>query len=324
MMYSKCMIFLPFTNKLTFKLKYSFLAIYSLTLVFTSLSLQAAEMLPQSITFIGHKKFQQITQKAITGNWRALPMGDRMAKIALELEGVPYKAYTLEIHNNIESPSVNLHGLDCWTFFEVDLHGLDCWTFFEVVMGISKMLETPKQSYTPSDLLSQIEHTRYRGGKCKGNYLDRIHYLAEWYTDNNKRKNIKDITTKFPTVTMANKCDEMSKLWKYYRYLKHNPELRPLMAKSEQEMTAMTVKMIPKSKVANIEKHLKNGDIIGIARHGNGSYCSHVGIIIKDSEGKARFMHASTTYKKVVVDSTISGYLHKFKKHAGILIARPK
>ncbi len=271
----------------------------------------ASEKLPQSLTFIGKSKFQQISQKAIANNWRALPIGDRMVAIALELEGIPYKAYTLEIHNNIESPSVNFDGLDCWTFFET-------------VQGMAKMLETPKKSYTPSDLLAQIEHTRYRGGVCKGNYLDRIHYLAEWYTDNDKRNNIDDITRKFPTVTMPNQCNEMSKLWKYYRYLKLNPELRPLMAQSEQKMTAMKVKMVPKSKVANIEKHLKNGDIIGIARHGDGSYCSHVGIIIKDQQGRARFMHASSTYKKVVVDSTISEYLHKFKKHAGILIARPK
>ena len=271
----------------------------------------AKEMLPQSITFKGQKKFQEITQKAIAENWRALAMGDRMVQIALELEGTPYKAYTLEIHDKVESPSVNFLGLDCWTFFET-------------VMGISKMLETPQKSYSPSDLLRQIEHTRYRGGVCKGNSLDRIHYLAEWYTDNSKRKNISDITRKFPTVTMQNQCDEMSKLWQHYRYLKHNPELRALMAKSEREMTAVKVKMVPKSKVADIEKHLRNGDIIGIARHGNGSYCSHVGIIVKDAHGKARFMHASTTYKKVIVDSSISEYLNKFKKHAGILIARPR
>ncbi|MGJ8656881.1 MAG: N-acetylmuramoyl-L-alanine amidase-like domain-containing protein [Akkermansiaceae bacterium] len=287
------------------------IALSTLSLSILSPHTQAAEMLPQSVTFIGQQKFQQISQKAIAGNWRALPMGDRMAKIALELQGIPYKAYTLEIHNKIESPSVNFSGLDCWTFFET-------------VMGMAKMLETPKKSYTHSDLLAQIEHTRYRGGVCKGNYLDRIHYLAEWYKDNDKRKNIDDITRKFPTVTMPNQCNEMSLLWKHYRYLKHNPELRPLMAQSEREITAMTVKMVPKSKVPGIEKHLKNGDIIGIARHGNGSYCSHVGIIIKDDKGQARFMHASTTYKKVVVDSTISGYLNKFKKHAGILIARPR
>jgi len=284
-----------------------------IALLITLISLKninAAEYLPHDLTFKGKKKFQAITQKAIKQNWHLLPMGDRMVNFALELEGIPYKAYTLEIHNHVESPSVNFTGLDCWTFFEI-------------VMGMSKMLETPKAQYQPSDLLKQIEHTRYRHGICKGNYMDRIHYLAEWYKDNHKRKNIKDITKKFPTTKMPNQCNEMSKLWKYYRYLKHNPELRTAMAQSEREMTAMNIQMIPKAKVANIEKHLKNGDIIGIARHGDGSYCSHVGIIVRDRDGKARFMHASTTYKKVVVDSTISEYLHKFKKHAGILIARP-
>lgn len=271
----------------------------------------AKEFLPQSTTFIGKNKFQQITHKAIAKNWRSLNIGDRMAAIAIELEGVPYKAYTLEIDNKIESPSVNFQGLDCWTFFEV-------------VLGMAKMLETHKEEYSTNDLLAQIEHTRYRGGVCNGNYLDRIHYLAEWYIDNDKRKNIDDITSKFHTVIMPNVCNEMSLLWKHYRYLKHNPELRALMAESEKRMTAMKIKMIPKSRVADIEKHLKNGDIIGIARHGNGSYCSHVGIIIKDDKGQSRFMHASTTYKKVVVDQTISQYLHKFKKHAGILVARPK
>ena len=271
----------------------------------------AGEFLPQSATFIGKSKFDTIASKAIKGNWRALPIGDRMAKIALELKGIPYKGHTLEIHDKIESPSVNFKGLDCWTFFETTL-------------GIAKMLEDKKTSYSYSDLLAQIEHTRYRGGKCKGGYLDRIHYLAEWYKDNAKRRNIYDITRKFPTVTMHNKCNEMSKLWRHYRYLKHSPSLRHQMADSERKMTAMKVKMVPKLKVAGIEKHLRNGDIIGIARHSDGSYCSHVGIIIRDSKGVARFMHASTTYHKVVIDSSISAYLNKFKKHAGILIARPR
>ena len=271
----------------------------------------AGEKLPQKVTFIGKAKFDAVVQKAQKGNWAKLPIGQRMAKIGLELEGIPYKGFTLEIHDKVESPSVNFKGLDCWTFFET-------------TMGIARMLETPKANYTPSDLLKEIEHTRYRGGVCNGNYLDRIHYLAEWYKDNHKRKTIYDITKTFPTVEMKNTCDEMSKLWKYYRYLNKNPHLRPLMAKQEREMTAMRVFMVPKSKVAGIEKHLRNGDIIGIARNDGGSYCSHVGMIVIDQNKKARFMHASSTHKKVLVDSTISEYLKKYKKHAGILIARPR
>ena len=122
---------------------------------------------------------------------------------------------------------------------------------------------------------------------------------------------------------MPPQCGEMTKLWKHYRYLKHNPELRAGMADHEQRLNRTAIYMVPKAKVASIEPKLKNGDIIGIARHDNGSYCSHVGIIIIDQAGERRFMHASSTYKKVVIDDTISAYLNKHTKHAGILIARP-
>jgi hypothetical protein len=283
--------------------------IYFLALL--PLTLSAGEHLPLATTFKGQEKFHRIARKAVKGQWGRLPMGSRMVKVAKELEGTPYKSYTLEIDNHVESPSVNLQGMDCWTFFETCL-------------GFCRMLETPKPSYQPRDLLRQIEWTRYRNGRCNGNYLDRIHYLAEWYSDNKKRGNIKDLTRSFPNTRMHNQCQEMTVLWKSYRYLKHNPNLRRGMAAQEARVTRMPVYMVPKHKVAGIESRLRNGDIIGIASKHDGGFCSHVGIIIKDAQGRSRFMHASTTYKKIVIDSTISGYLGKFKKHAGILVARPK
>lgn len=281
-----------------------------LLLLICQCHLTAGEHLPQSLTFKGKAKFNQMARKAVNEKWGRLPMGKRMVKVAKELEGTPYTSYTLEIHDHVESPSVNFEGLDCWTFFEACL-------------GFCRMLETPKAHYQTSDLLSQIEWTRYRHGKCNGNYLDRIHYLAEWYSDNHKRKNIQDLTRSFPNTEMDNECREMTKLWKSYRYLKENPELRPGMTAHEKRISKMPVYMVPKHKVAGIESQLRDGDIIGIASSHDGGYCSHVGVIIKDQNGKARFMHASTTYKKVVIDDTISGYLYKFKKHAGILVARP-
>lgn len=281
-----------------------------LSLCFTLPSI-AGDYLPLKTTFKGQAKFHSMASKAVRENWAQLPIGKRMARVAKELEGTPYKSYTLEIDNRIESPSVNFQGMDCWTFFETCL-------------GFCRMLEMPKASYQPQDLLRQIEWTRYRNGRCRGHYLDRIHYLAEWYSDNDKRRTIKNITRSFPNQRMDNKCQEMTILWKSYRYLKHNPELRREMAKHEARITRMPVYMVPKDKVAGIENRLREGDIIGIASKYDGGYCSHVGIIIKDKQGRSRFMHASTTYKKIVIDDTISRYLNKFNKHAGILVARPK
>ena len=282
-------------------------AIFLLLLI---LPLAAELKLPLETSFVGKERFESIRQKASTEEWHRLPIGDRVARIALQFEGTSYKSYTLEIHDRIESPSANLMGMDCWTFFEISL----AW---------ARLLEDNHRNYGPSDLLRAIEVTRYRGGQCHGHYLDRLHYLADWYIDNDKRRTIDDLTRKFPYRRMPPQCGEMTRLWKYYRYLRENPELRAGMAEHEKRLNATPVYMIPKAKVAAIEPKLANGDIIGIARNDKGSYCSHVGLIIIDKEGRRRFMHASTDARKVIVDQAISQYLARFKKHAGILVARP-
>lgn len=275
--------------------------------------LTAKEHLPQNLTFLGEKKFQQIIALAERENWRSLPIGERITRAALAMNGIPYMPFTLEIHDHIESPSVNFNGLDCWTFFEIAL-------------GIARLLVHKQAPYTTSDLLQQIEITRYRGGVCRGNYLDRIHYLDEWFRDNQKRGHLKDITSTLGDTVLlkGRKIDEMTVLWKSYRYLKNNPELRPKMAQIEAELESHPFHYLPKSQVSRIEPKLQNGDIIGIVTHKPHVYCSHVGLIVRPADGQCHFMHASQTYKKVLVDKTLSEYLADFKSHAGIVVARPR
>lgn len=272
----------------------------------------AVKQLPLATTFKGEQRFQQIVAKASAEKWAELPIGKRIIKFARELHGVPYTSFTLEIDDHIEAPSANLVGLDCWTFFEICL-------------GLARMIEDQKDSYAPTDLLAQIEFTRYRGGKCHANYLDRIHYLAEWFFENEARGTCDDITRDLGGAQLMSgrKCQEMTVLWKSYRYLKNNPELRPLMAKSESEVSSLPVYYIPKNKVAAIEDKLQDGDIIGIVTNQQGGFCSHVGIAIRTNDGVMRLMHASSNYKKVVIDKSISGYLNSFKYHAGIIVGRP-
>ena len=272
----------------------------------------ATHRLPLSTTFKGEKRFQEIVSKARAEKWVDLPMGQRIVKFARELHGVPYTSFTLEIDNHIEAPSANLIGLDCWTFFEICL-------------GMARMVEDKKGSYAPADLLAQIECTRYRGGKCHGDYLDRIHYLAEWFFDNEARGTCDDITRDLGGAQLmtGRQCREMTVLWKSYKYLKNNPELRPLMAKSEAEVSSLPVYYVPKSSVAAIEHKLQDGDVIGIVTNQQGGFCSHVGLAVRTDDGVMRLMHASSKYKKVVIDKSISGYLSSFRYHAGIIVGRP-
>jgi len=292
----------------------------SLAVIATAVEWQPAEAadaatptLPLSTTFKGEKRFQEIVAKAREEKWADLPIGKRTIKFARELHGVPYESFTLEIDDHIEAPSVNLIGLDCWTFFEISL-------------GLARMVDSRKSSYSPGDLLEQIELTRYRAGACHANYLDRIHYLAEWYFENEARGTCDDITRDLAGAQRmtGRQCREMTVLWKSYRYLKNNPDLRPLMAKSEAEVSALPVYYIPKSKVAAIESKLQDGDVIGIVTNQQGGFCSHVGLAIRTDDGVLRLMHASSNYKRVVIDKSLSGYLNSFKYHAGIIVGRPR
>ncbi|TDU62553.1 uncharacterized protein DUF1460 [Prosthecobacter fusiformis] len=274
--------------------------------------LPAGQHLPQNLTFIGEKKFHRLIDRALREDWRSLPIGQRITRAALAMEGTPYVGYTLEIHDHIESPSANFDGQDCWTFFEIAL-------------GIARMLAIKKDRYTPADLLHQIEITRYRSGTCHGSYLDRIHYLDEWFTDNQKRGHLKNITASLgPTVPLeGRRIDEMTVLWKSYRYLKHNPDLRPGMAEIEARLQRQPFHYLPKTAVRAIEPRLQNGDIIGIVTHKPHVYCSHVGLAVRSADGVLHFMHASYTHKRVLVDKSLSAYLASFESHAGIVVARP-
>jgi hypothetical protein len=239
-------------------------------------------------------------------------LGDRIIRVGRELEGTPYKGFTLEIHNTIESPSVNFLGMDCWTFFETAL----C---------LARMLETPSADYQPEDLLREIEITRYRDGVCTGKYLDRIHYLAEWYVDNEHRGNLVDLTRELGGVPFKNRrCSEMTSLWRSYRYLKNNPSLLEPMGRLEARISKLPMTYVPKGEVKAMEGKLRNGDVIGIATKYQGAFCSHVGLCYRAPDGTARLMHASSDSKKVIVDSPVHLYLKRYEKHAGILVGRPQ
>ncbi len=275
--------------------------------------LRAGEFLPQSVTFKGRERFEEVVARAMAENWASLPMGARVAQFGLALRGTPYVGWTLEIDDRVESPSVNFLGLDCWTFFEVSL-------------GLARMIGRRKKTYAPSDLLREIEVTRYRGGVCGGNYLDRIHYLDEWFTDNAARENIRYVTGDVgPVVRLRGRAnDEMSLNPKLYRYLRASPALVPQLREMESRLERVPFDYIPKEQVAACEPRIQSGDVIGIVTNRAHVYCSHVGLALRTGDGACHFMHASATYKKVVVDKTIHEYLYSVKSHAGIVVGRPR
>jgi len=270
--------------------------------------------LPSSTIFKGQDQFNRLVAKAKAENWKTLPIGERTAAIGQMLVGTRYKHFTLEIDNRIESPSVNLNGMDCWTFFEIAL-------------GFARMLNEPESNWTPERLLYYIELDRYRGGQCTGDYLSRLHYLEDWLYDNDRRGLVEDLTCDLGGRSVPHSAREMSVGWRHYRYLAANRSLLGPLAHMEANVSSRPLYQIPKNRVAGIEAKLRSGDIIGIiSRDRSGLYSTaHVGLALRTNDGVLHFMHASSpsNYGRVVIDEELSKYLSRYRSDSGILVARP-
>jgi hypothetical protein len=269
--------------------------------------------LPASVVFKGDSKFYALVAKAERENWRQLPIGQRTIRVAREMVGTPYVNYSLEVDNRIESPVVNLTGMDCWTFYENAL-------------AFARMLHFKPAPYKPQDMLHMIEVERYRDGVCTGNYLSRMHHLEEVFYDNQRRGFATNITPRIPgAVRLQRQIQEMTVQWKNYRYLKSNPSLIAPMGKIEAQVSRLPVYHVPTAKVRNAEAYLRDGDICAITTHDSSGYTSHVGLILR-MNNRAYFAHATSDRDKgrmTIIDRPISDYVSENKKHAGIIICRP-
>ncbi len=284
-----------------------------LLLLVCSSAFASTSRLPFGTVFKGQDQFNRLVAKAKAENWKDLPIGQRTATVGQALVGTRYKHFTLEIDNRIESPSVNFHGMDCWTFFEISL-------------GFARMLNEPEENWTPERLLHYVELDRYRDGQCTGEYLSRLHYLEDWLADNKQRGLVDDLTPELGGRTVPHSAREMTIGWRHYRYLAANKSLLGPLAQMERRVSSRPLYQIPKNRVAKIESKLQSGDIIGIiSRDRGGLYStSHVGLALRLNDG-LHFMHASSPSNagRVVVDSRLSKYLARYRTHSGILVARP-
>jgi hypothetical protein len=282
-----------------------------LLLVFVALPAFAG--LPFDTVFRGRDRFDMLVQRADEENWKSLPIGERECAIGRALVGTPYRSFTLEIDDHIEAPSV-------------DLDGFDCWTFFETSLAFARMLNEPRDGWTPQTLLHFIELDRYRNGRCTGQYLSRLHYLEDWLYDNDRRSLVRDMTRSLGGVRVPHEANEMSIGWHEYRYLRNDPSLLPGLREMEERVSGRDLYEIPKSRVPAIESKLQDGDIIGITSRENGLISTaHVGMAYRDSMGVLHFMHASSpsNFGHVVIDDRLSNYLNRYRSDAGIIVGRP-
>lgn len=249
--------------------------------------------------------FAQAMRRAAKDNWHRKPIGELMGEIAILLQGTPYVGGTIE-------------GVP--EMCRIDLTGLDCVTLFESVLGMARIIK--RKEYTFDALIEEVTLTRYRQGVLDG-YPSRLHYTSDWIDDNVIKGVVQDITRDLGGVIFPNTVNFMSTHPQYYKQLKDNTEVRERIAEIEIQVNARTRYYIPKDRIEIVETHLNTGDIIAIATSKDGLDYSHTGLIYRGTDGDARFLHASSQKKKVVLDVRIGEYVNSVKSNTGITVVRP-
>lgn len=259
--------------------------------------------------FQGEKAFERILKKAAEKGWKEKPIGDLMGAIGLELLETPYVGGTLELYENQEVCSANLLQLDCVTFFES-------------VLGMARLIKLGQT--TSADLLAQLTRMRYRNGVVT-DYTSRLHYISEWYTDNEAKGIVTVVTPTFPRAEKyAKRINFMSTHVDAYKQLKANPKMVEKIKDIEKGLNAVERSYVPKGYIGETEKNLQTGDIVAITTTIDGLDVSHTGLCYRDEKGTLRLLHASLTKKHVTLDTRLHDYLAGNTKQTGIMVARPK
>lgn len=232
--------------------------------------------------------------------------GARVVEFGKLMLGKPYVAGTLE--GDDEKLRVNLDELDCTTFVET---------------ALAMALTIGERRTSWHDFIYNLERVRYRSGTING-YPSRLHYIADWATDNIYRGNITDVTSRFPRSAYVVKGLD---------FMSSNADKYPALADSANLAGLRKIEMgyrnhrIPYIKTADLElKGVKscfaNGDIVAFVTKIKNLDVTHVGIVvIKD--GEPYLLHASSASGKVEVSSVpLADYVKKNKNLIGVRVFR--
>ena len=253
---------------------------------------------------ICNSKFELAVDKKLSDK----PISEIISEIGRSFLNTEYKAFTLE---QVGKEQLVIH-----------LTGLDCTTFLENTLTISRCIKKQKTSF--EDYQNELTSIRYRDGKLNG-YPSRLHYFSDWIYNNSKKGIVKDVTKEIGGKPIKFNVFFMSKNPDKYKKLTESPEFIPLIAKQEKEINKRKYYYIPKEKVSTIEDKIQNGDLIAITTNLPGLDVGHVGIAVKESDGRIHFLHAPLSGSKVQIsEKPLPEYLAAIKKHTGIIVMRAK
>ncbi|GAB3016789.1 N-acetylmuramoyl-L-alanine amidase-like domain-containing protein [Spirosoma pulveris] len=224
----------------------------------------------------------------------------------------PYAPYTLD-----QTPTEQL---------VVNFREFDCTTYLESVLALTLALHDvgykPGTSLLEQSFRNYLTRFRYRNGRIDG-YASRLHYFSDWLRDNERKGLITDVSNELPgKITVAKPVSYMtSAMYKY-------PQLRDLntfkqVALTEASLSQQTFSFIPVKHIRQAEAQLQDGDIVMLLAARPGLDMRHVGLAVRQPNGRMHLLHASSDQGTVVISTyPISDYVLLHKRLSGIRVAR--
>lgn len=252
---------------------------------------------------ICNSKFELAVDKKLSEK----PINEIISEVGRSFLGTDYEAFSLEKEGEEQ--------------LVIHLTGLDCTTFLENTLVFSRCIKNQKTSF--EDYQNELKFIRYRDGIID-RYPSRLHYFSDWIYKNVQKKIVNDITKEIGGEKIKFNVFYMSKNPNKYKHLKESPEFVNTIAKQENEINKREYYFIPKEKVQKIESKIQNGDLIAITTNIPGLDIGHVGIAVKETDGRIHFLHAPLAGRKVEIsEKPLPEYLAAIKKHTGIIVLRP-
>lgn len=245
-------------------------------------------------------------------NPKGKPIGELSIEIAKQFIGSPYVGGTLDAHYKAGEKGERL----VYAFDK-----FDCVTLVETAIASARAILSGEANIETFE--RELENIRYRDGVMK-TFPSRLHYTSEWIIDNEKRGNMIDITKDISkSKQRISTVYFMTKNPKYYPALTGNEKMYLDIFLNEQKINSNSRLYIPSKAVDACLDKIQTGDVIAIATKKAGLDYSHVGFAVRTDDGKVRFMHASSSKKKVILDEDIATYLKGNKSAIGISVIRP-
>ncbi|MGF7216289.1 hypothetical protein GGR92_002454 [Spirosoma lacussanchae] len=233
-------------------------------------------------------------------------------QVGKQLIGKPYVANTLDL-NATEQLVVNVDAFDCTTYLETVL-ALSLARFELSAKATPAQLERSFQQY-----LTQL---RYRNGRIDG-YASRLHYFSDWLRDNERKGLLTDVSRELPgAMSVAKPVSYMTTATYRYPALR-DPAVYRQVALTEAELNQQSFAFIPKKIIRQAESQLREGDIVMLTAARPGLDMKHVGLAVRQPNGRIHLLHASSEQGQVMITTQpLSDYVLYHKRLSGIRVAR--